>query len=109
MNVRLVYKEFIPYFDKIDIVIRYKTILLFAVLYQAVMAQEKYCYDKETNAYWEDLAIRAADHLDVISLYKLRKQLCRQIDAGEITVEDATEIFVRESTHVVEGLERRRF
>lgn len=90
-------------------VIQLKTILLLAVLYQAVMAQENYCHDEETNAYWEDLAIRAVDHSDVIDLYKLRKQLCKQVDDGELTVEEATEQFEYERSRVVDRLERGKF
>ena len=49
--------------------IRYKAILLCAILYQGVIAHENYCHDEEVNAYWDDLAIRAIDHTDVINLY----------------------------------------
>lgn len=63
----------ILHIDRISGVIRYKTILLFAVLYQAGMAQENYCHDEETNKYWDDLAIHYADRMDVTNLVKLRK------------------------------------
>ncbi len=89
--------------------ILYKTILLFTVLYQTVMAQENYCHDKETNTYWGNLAIHYVDRMDVTNLVMLRKQRCRQIETGEISVEYATNIFVREREWVVEGLERGRF
>lgn len=89
--------------------IRDKTILLFAVLIQVAMAQENYCHDEEVNAYWDDLAIRAVDHTDVINLYKLRKKLCAQIDADEISVEDATAKFEHERRRVMDALERGKF
>ncbi len=79
------------------------------MLHQAAIAQENYCHDEETNAYWDNLAIHYTDRMDVTNLVKLRKQLCRQIDTGEITLEDATKIFERESRWVAEGLERGRF
>lgn len=74
-------------------VIRFKTILFLIVLCQVSSAQENNCRDKETNVYWDDLAIHYADRIDVTNLVKLRKQLCRQIDTGVITVEDTTKIF----------------
>ncbi len=79
------------------------------MLFQAAVAQENYCHDEETNTYWDNLAIHYVDRMDVTNLVKLRKQLCRQIDTGEISVEDATEIFERERSRVVEGLERGKF
>ena len=68
-----------------------------------------YCHDKEVNAYWEDLAIQAMDSSDVIRLYKLRKDLCAQIDRGEISVENATDLFEYERARVVERLEQGKF
>ena len=68
-----------------------------------------YCHDKETNDYWDALAIEYVDRMDVTNLVKLRKQLCRQIDTGEISVYDATKIFERERASVVEGLEKGKF
>jgi len=47
--------------------------------------------------------------MDVTNLVKLRKQLCKQVDNGELIVEEATEIFERERARVVDGLERVRF
>ena len=86
-----------------------KTILLIAALFQVAIAQENYCHDEEANADWDDLAIRAVDHTDVINLYKLRKELCAQIDNGEITVDEATEQFEYERRRVVDALERGKF
>lgn len=80
-------------FVRIANVIQFKTILIFTALFQVVLAQENYCHDEKVNAYWDDLAIRAVDHSDVINLYKLRKDLCTQIDSGELTVDEATEKF----------------
>ena len=73
------------------------------------IAFDTYCHDKETNAYWDALAIEYVDRMDVTNLVKLRKQLCRQIDTGEISVYDATKIFERERASVVEGLEKGKF
>jgi len=79
------------------------------LLYKAAYAQENYCHDEEVNADWDDLAIRAVDHTDVINLYKLRKNLCAQIDNGEITIDEATEQFEYERKRVVDALERGKF
>lgn len=56
------------------------------------------CHDEETNAYWDDLAIRAADRMVVTNLVKSHKQLFSQVDTDKITVEDATTNFERERT-----------
>ena len=44
--------------------------------------------------------------MDFTNLVKLRKHLCRQVDTGEFSVEDATEIFERERNRVVDALKR---
>ena len=80
-----------------------------AFVINCVNAQENYCHDDESNAYWEDLAIRAMGSSDVIGLYKLRKDLCCQIDRGEISVESATDLFEYERARVVERLEQGKF
>lgn len=102
-------KTLILQFARIVRMIRYKSLLLCAILYQGVLAQENYCHDEEVNDYWGDLAIRAVDHTDVINLYKLRKELCDQIDTGEISIEDATNTFEHERKRVVDALERGKF
>ena len=109
INIRLASLLVILHLDNISKVIRFKIILLFAVLLQTAIAQENYCHDEATNAYWEDLAIYYADRMDVTNLVKLTKQLCRQVDTGEISVEDATEIFERERNRVVDDMKRGKF
>ncbi len=47
--------------------------------------------------------------MDVTNLVKLRKQLCRQINIGEITVKGTTKIFERVRSRVVNCIERGRF
>ena len=79
-----------------------KSILLICILFlsQAVIANENNCNDRRTNDYWDDLAIDYADRINVINLVKLRQQLCRQIDTGEISVEKAAKTFERERAWV---------
>ena len=54
-----------------------------ALVANHVLATDNYCHDPESNVYWDNLAIRAADHIDVINLVMLRKQLCGQINTGK--------------------------
>jgi len=82
------------------------TISFFALI-PFVNAQENYCHDPYKIAYWDDLAIRATDHSDVINLYKYGKVLCAKIDSGEPLVSEATEKYERE--RIAERLERGKF
>ena len=88
--------------------IRFKTILFLFVICQASSAQENNCQDKETNVYWDGLAIYYTVHIDATNSVKLRKQLCRQIYTGDISVEDATKIIERKYARVVYGLAHGR-
>ena len=68
-----------------------------------------YCHDAETNAYWEDLKIRAADNFKVVNLANVREELCQKVDDGELSVEEATNLFELERARVVDELKRGQY
>ncbi len=58
-----------------------------------LQAETNYCHDQETNKVWEQIKRNHRGEKDVEALYTLRVQLCRQVDAGTMTVREATEWF----------------
>ena len=54
---------------------------------------ENYCHDKESWEEWDALVERNSNDMEVQALHALRIGLCAKVDRGEITLEQATEIF----------------
>ena len=82
-----------------------KVVLILLFFSFPVFAEEtpNYCNDTEANKHWVSIAqrARAANDTDVIELYELRVELCSQVGAGWMSVEDATAIFEKERSRVV--------
>jgi len=55
------------------------TVILFSINYVQSEEIPNYCLDEETNEKWQSIAKRNASNTDVINLYRLRKELCRQV------------------------------
>ena len=66
---------------------------MISLIFSITTATENYRHDPQANAHWEDIKSRATEGSDVMNFYLLRKKLCDQIDAGEMTVAEATELF----------------
>ncbi len=79
-------------------------LLIITLICHVAYATENYCHDAETNEYWENLKIRAADNIDIINLANYRKDLCAQVERGELTVQEATDLFEFERSRVVDEL-----
>ena len=88
----------------------YMLLILFS-LTATSFAEEipNYCHDAETNAYWEGLKIRAADNFEVVNLANIREALCHKVDDGELSVEEATNLFEFERARVVDELKRGQY
>ena len=72
------------------------TILLLSLLLFScsLNAEEKnYCNDQDTNMQWEALIQEHPDDMQIHSLHALRLGLCFKVDRGDLTVDQATEIF----------------
>jgi hypothetical protein len=64
-------------------------------------AEPNYCHDPETNATWEQIKRNHRGERDVEALIALREKLCRKVDAGTMTVREATEQFETERERVI--------
>ena len=54
---------------------------------------ENYCHDKKSWAEWDEIIEQNPHDMEVQALHALRIGLCAKVDRGEITLEQATEIF----------------
>jgi len=73
------------------------------------MAQENYCHDEETNQQWKVLETMEGTHPDLVSLSKYRTELCKNVDNGEMSVEQATVEFENERERVLKRVRSGRF
>jgi hypothetical protein len=55
--------------------------------------EQNYCNDPDTNMQWEAMAQEHPDDLQIHALHALRLGLCFKVDRGDLTVDQATEIF----------------
>jgi hypothetical protein len=69
------------------------TLFVLLVLSSIVKAETNSCHDPESNKTWEQVKRNHRREGDIGALYALRVQLCRQIDAGILNVQEATERF----------------
>ncbi len=67
------------------------SILLFSYTLNA--EEKNYCEDPDTNMQWEAMVQEHPDDMQVHALYALRLGLCFEVDRGDLTVDQATEIF----------------
>ena len=68
--------------------------LSFLLFSYSLYAEEKnYCKDPDINMQWEALVQEHPDDLQIHALYTLRLGLCFEVDRGDLTVSQATEIF----------------
>lgn len=74
--------------------------LVFAA--QWVLAADNYCNDPNSWKEWDELLQKYPDDLDVQALHALRIGLCGKVERGDLTVEQAREIFERAREAIVE-------
>jgi hypothetical protein len=67
------------------------SILLFSYTLNA--EEKNYCEDSDANMHWEALIREHPDDLQIHALHALRLGLCFKVDRGDLTVDQATEIF----------------
>ena len=69
-------------------------ILSFLLCSYSLNAEEKnYCEDTDANIQWEVLIQNNPDNIQFHALHALRLGLCFKVDRGDLTVDQATEIF----------------
>jgi hypothetical protein len=71
-------------------------VLFILSLASAAQAEPHHCHDQATNKQWEQIMWNHRGERDVEALYALRVRLCRQVDAGTISVREATDQFEAE-------------
>jgi len=54
---------------------------------------ENYCHDEKSWAEWDQIIAKNPNDMEIQALHALRIGLCAKVDRGEITLEQATEIF----------------
>jgi hypothetical protein len=69
-------------------------LFLILVVHSASIAKsENYCHDQESWKEWDAIIEKNPNDMEVQTLHALRIGLCMKVDRGEITLEQATEIF----------------
>ena len=65
-----------------------------------------YCHDEAVNRQWENLA---NSHIEpeYKELYRFRLELCQQVDAGQISLDEAIDRFEAERARKVESLRKK--
>jgi len=66
---------------------------------------ENYCRDQESWEEWDTIIEKNPDDMQVQALHALRIGLCVKVDRGEITLDQATEIFEAARETIVEKRE----
>ncbi len=69
------------------------TLLVLLFSYTLSAEEKNYCNDSDTNIQWEALIQEHPDDMQIHALYALRLGLCFEVDRGDLTVDQATEIF----------------
>jgi hypothetical protein len=67
--------------------------LIFAVYSASFAEPENYCLDKSSWKEWDALIEKNPNDMEAQALHALRIGLCAKVDKGQITLEQATEIF----------------
>jgi hypothetical protein len=74
--------------------IMFLSLCLILAVYGASFAEsENYCHDEKSWKEWDVLIEKNPNDMEVQALHALRIGLCAKVDRGEITLEQATEIF----------------
>lgn len=77
-------------------------------LCSTVLAETNYCHDPERNESWEAIKRRHRGERDVEALYLLRARLCKDVDAGVMSVREATERFEAERERMIKKRQHNR-
>ena len=82
-------------------------ILLVFFLSPASIPAEKeeevnYCNGEESWEEWDNLVVKYPNDADIIILHSLRLGLCAKVQRGDITVQQATDIFEKVRSIIIE-------
>ena len=68
----------------------------------SVAVAENHCNDQESWREWEALVQNYPDDMDLHTLHALRIGLCAKMSRGDLSVDEATEIFERARDRILE-------
>jgi len=74
---------------------------------RALAESVNYCHDEQTNTDWEKLAHNNSEP-EVKELYRLRKDLCEKIDAGDMDLDTAIDVFESQRQSKIRSLLQRK-
>ena len=77
------------------------SILLFS--YSLKAEETNYCNDPDANMQWEAMVQEHPDDLQIHALHALRLGFCFKVDRGDLTVDQATEIFENMRSALIES------
>ncbi len=80
------------------------SILLFS--YTLIAEEKNYCNDPDANMQWEALIQEHPDDMQIHALHALRLGLCFKVDRGDLSVDQATEIFENMRSALIDAKER---
>ena len=77
---------------------------LFFLIFSGInlSAEENYCLDKQSWEEWENLIKKYPDDIDIQTLHALRLGLCVKVERGDLSVQQATDIFENARDNVIE-------
>ena len=83
--------------------IMFFSLLLIFAIYCASFAESKnYCHDQKSWKEWDALIEKNPNDMEVQTLHALRIGLCTKFDKGQITLEQATQIFESAREAIIE-------
>ncbi len=68
--------------------------------------QKNYCHDPESSKGWEELANKYPDNMDLQLLHAVRIGLCKKVEDGTISFQNASIIFKRLHLQLIEKIKR---
>ena len=57
------------------------------------IAEENYCNDLDSWEEWDELVVKNPNDMDIQTLHALRLGLCFKVERGDLTLQQATDIF----------------
>ncbi len=83
-------------------------LILATLLFSCVLEAEEtnYCEDTDANAQWEELIQKHPDDMQIHALHALRLGLCFKVDRGDLSVNQATDIFENMRSALINSKQR---
>lgn len=66
-----------------------------------------YCNDPAVEREWSELLVKYRDIPEWRDINQYRKRLCRQVNSGDLTIDEAIDLFERVRTKKIEHLRKR--